>query len=71
MFIHRIKMTVYIKGQGINVSTDWHVTQTSMSMGSTCRRHASHTLNLLPCISSHGIGELGKLRTTAGCIICY
>jgi len=28
-------------------------------------------LNLLPCISSHGIGEPGKLSTKAGCIIHY
>jgi len=38
-------------------------TITSMSVGSTCRLHASRTLNLLPCISSHSIGEPGKLHT--------
>jgi len=42
-----------------------------MSAGSTCRLHASRTLNLLPCISLHGIGEPGELRTKAGCIIRY
>jgi len=72
MFIHRIKRTVYIKGQGINLKKDWHVVQTitSMSVGSTCRLHASQTLNLLPCICSNGIGEPGKLRTKAGCNSC-
>ena len=40
-------------------------------MGSTCRLHASRTLNLLPCISVHGIGEPGKLRTKAVCTIRY
>ena len=61
MFIHHIKRTVYIKGQGINLKTDEHVAQTitNMPMGSTCRLHASRNLNLLPCISSHGIGEPG------------
>ena len=43
----------------------------SMSVSSTCRLHASCILNLLPCISLHGIGEPGKLRTKAGCIIRY
>ena len=76
MFIHRIRRTVQIKGQGINSNTDWHVDQiiTSMSVGSTCRLHASRTLNKLPCISSHntyGIGEPGKLRIKAGSIIRY
>ena len=42
----------------------------SMSVGSTCRLHASLALNLLPCISSHGIGGPGKLRNKTGCIIC-
>ena len=43
----------------------------SMLVASTCRLYSSRTLNLLPCISSHGIGEPGKLRTKAGCNICY
>ena len=43
----------------------------SMSVGSTCRIHEYRTLNLLPCISSHGIGEPGKLRTKTGYIIRY
>jgi len=44
-----------MKCQGINLKTDWHVAQTitSMSVGSTCHLHASPTLTLLPCISSH------------------
>jgi len=46
-------------------------TITSMSVGSTYRLHASRTSNLLPCISSHDIGEPGKLHTKAGCIIRY
>ena len=57
-----------MKCQGINLKTDWHVAQTitSMSVGSACRLHASQTLNLLPCISSHGIWE-----TKADYIIRY
>ena len=46
-------------------------TITSMSVDSTCRLHASRTLNLLPCLSSHCIGEPGKLHTKTGCIIRY
>jgi len=42
-----------------------------MSVDSTCRLHASRTLNLLPCLSSHCIGEPGKLHTKTGCIIRY
>jgi len=43
-----------------------------MSVGSTCRLHASQTFKSVSLYKfTYGIGEPSKLLTKAGCNICY